>query len=125
MNFRFTVSVEELGARDVAADNAVALGEALERMYPEVGAAVGASMEEGLLEATFCVSALSIRRATRKAHRIFIDSAIEAELEPSPVRSVEVEIDLDSTPAQRRLRLPRRRRSNGAWRMPRFVHSAF
>jgi hypothetical protein len=119
---RFTVSVEELGARDVAADNAEALAEAFERRHPEVGAAVGASLNEGVLEATFSVSALTFGRAARKAHRIFIGSATEADLEPSPIKSVDVEIDLGPTPLKR---LRPHRSSDGSWRMPRFVHSVF
>ena len=89
------MSVEELGAREVAADNAEALAEAFERMHPEVGAAVGASMDERLLEATFSVCAFSLGRAARKAHKIFVDSAVDSGLEPSDVKSVEVEIDLE------------------------------
>jgi hypothetical protein len=125
LNLRFTVSVEGLGARDVVADNAEALAEAFERRHPEVGAAVGASLTESVLEATFSVSALTFGRAARKAHRIFIDCAIESGLEPSPIKSVDVEIDLGPAPLQRRLRLSRYPRSEGSWRMPRFVHSAF
>jgi hypothetical protein len=125
LNLRFTVSVEEMGARDVVADNAEALAEAFERRHPEAGAAVGASLNEGMLEATFSVSALTLGRAARKAHKVFIDSAIDSGLTPSPIKSVEVEIDLGPSPLQRRLRLRRYRRSDGPWRMPKFVHSVF
>jgi hypothetical protein len=125
MIFRFTVSIEDLGARDVAADNAEALSEAFERRRPEAGAAIGASLEEGLLEATFSVSAFSIGRAVRKAQEIFLDAAIDSALEPSPIKSIDFEIDLER---RRRLRLPRRSRRSGgdsSWSMPRFAHSAF
>lgn len=126
MIFRFTVSIEGLGARDVAADNAEALSEAFEREHPEVGAAVGASLNEDLLEATFSVSAFSIGRAARKAHKIFLESAIESGLEPSPIKSVDFEIDLERRPLRRRRRGgPRRHDGDNSWSMPRFAHSAF
>jgi len=119
MNFRFTVSIEGLGAADVAADNAEALCEAFERKHPEAGAAVGASLDERALEATFSVSAFSIGRATRKARRIFIDSAIESGIKPSPVKSVDVEIDV------RAARSGRRWGRSNSWRLRRFAHTAF
>jgi len=122
LNLRFTVSVEELGARDVVADNAEALVEAFERMHPEVGAAVGASLNDGVLEVTFSVSALTLGRAARKANKIFIDSAVESGLKPAPIKGIEVEVDLGPTPLQRRLRLRRHRRSDGSWQMPSFAH---
>jgi hypothetical protein len=85
-DFRFTVSIEGLGARDVAADNAEALSEAFERKHPEVGAAIGASLKEGLLEAIYSVSAFSFRGAVRKGTRIFIDAATDSGLQPPPQR---------------------------------------
>jgi hypothetical protein len=58
-----------LGARDVAADNAEVLVEAFERRHPEVEAAVGAALDEGLLEATFSVSAFTLGRAVERRTR--------------------------------------------------------
>lgn len=124
MNFRFTVSIEGLGARDIAADNAEALSEAFERKHPEVGAAVGAALSEDLLEVTFFVSAFSFSRAVRKARKIFVDSAIESGLKPSPVKSFEVEVDLGGHSPRRLRRRSRRHDGDSSWSMPRFAHSA-
>ena len=127
MIFRFTVSIEGLGARDVAADSAEALSEAFERKHPEVGAAIGASLSEGLLEATYSVSAFSFRRAARKATKIFLDAAIDSGLQPSPTKGIDVEIDLERS-SRRRLKLPGRSRRRGdrdSWSMPRPVPSGF
>lgn len=125
MNFRFTVSIEGLGARDIAADNAEALSEAFGRRHPEVGAAVGACLSEDLLEVTFSVSAFSFSRAVRKAQKIFVDTAIESGLKPSPVKSFEVEVDLGRHSPRRIRRRSRRDDGDSSWSMPRFAHSAF
>lgn len=91
MDFRFTISVEEHGARGVAEDNVVALLDAFEESHPEVGAAVGADLDAGLLEATFCASGRSLDDASGKARRIFLDAAAASGLEPVRLAGFEVE----------------------------------
>jgi hypothetical protein len=120
MNFRFTISIEGLGARDVAEDNAEALSDAFERTHPEAGGAVGANLEDAILEVTFCTSGLSVNEATERAGRIFVDAAIASGLTPSPLVGFEIEADLSQPPR----RIPLRKRRPDSWRIPEMVHSA-
>lgn len=94
MDFRFTISVEKHGARGVAEDNSLALLGALEEAHPEIGAAVGADLDAGLLEATFCATGRSLDEATEKARRIFLDAAAASGLEPVDFAGFAVEADL-------------------------------
>jgi hypothetical protein len=55
--YRITVTMTEHGRPDVAEGNAEALLTAFEKTHPEVGAAVGADLEQGTLEVTFSIDA--------------------------------------------------------------------
>lgn len=123
MDFRFTISIEKLGARKDAEDNAEALLNAFEHTHPEAAAAVGANLEAELLEVTFCASGKSLSDAAEKAGRIFVDAAIQSDLEPSPLVSFEVEADLTERPSPALPRIKRRRGAE-AWTMPKLVRMA-
>lgn len=122
MDFRFTISIEGHGARDVAEDNSMALLEAFEETHPEVGAAVGADLETGVLEVTFCASGRSLDDAAEKASNIFVEAAIASGLEPANLTGFEVEADL--TQRRRAVPLVRRRRGAEAWTPPSLVRTA-
>jgi hypothetical protein len=94
MDFRFTISVEKHGARDVAENNSLALLGALEEVHPEAGAAVGADLDAGFLEATFCANGRSLDEATEKARRIFLEAATASGLGPVDFAGFVVEADL-------------------------------
>lgn len=94
MDFRFTISIEGHGARDVAECNSLTLLGAFEEVHPEVGAAVGADLDSGLLEATFCATGHSLDEATEKARRIFSDAAAASGLGPVDFAGFAVEADL-------------------------------
>jgi hypothetical protein len=123
MDFRFTISIEGLGAVEVAEDSAEAMLDAFERTHPEVGASVGANLEAGLLEVAFCASGHSLNDAADNAGKIFIEAALASELQPAPVVGLEVEADLAERPRPK-LPLLKRRRGADAWTMPRLAHSA-
>lgn len=97
MDFRFTISIEGHGARDVAEGNSLALLSAFEELLPEAAAAVGADLDAGLLEATFCVSGRSLDEATAKARQVFFDAVAASGLKPVDFAGFTVEADL---PAQ-------------------------
>ena len=122
MEFRFTISIEGHGARDVAADNALALMDAFVRSHPEVSAAIGADLEKGLLEATFCASGPSLDDAAEAASRIFVDAAVASRLEPASLVGFEVEADLADRPSA--IPALRHRRGGGAWTMPKLLQTA-
>lgn len=123
MDFRFTISIESLGAREVAEDNAEAMLDAFERTHPEAGAAVGADLEAGLLEVTFCAGGRSLDDAADNAGKIFIESAVASGLKPSPLVGLEVEADLTEH-SRPKLPLLKRRRGAEAWTMPQLAHMA-
>jgi hypothetical protein len=123
MDFRFTISIEGLGAPEVAEDSAEAMLDAFERTHPEASAAVGANLADGLLEVAFCARGHSLDDAADNAGKIFIEAALASELQPSPIVGLEVEADLAER-ARPKLPLLKRRRGAEAWAMPRLVHSA-
>jgi len=123
MDFRFTFSIESLGAPEVAEGSAEAMLDAFERTHPEAGAAVGANLETGVLEVSFCANGRSLDDAVESAGRAFIEAALESGLQPSPVIGLEVEADLTER-SRPRLPLLKRRRGADAWTMPQFAHSA-
>lgn len=87
MEFTFTVSIEGLGARSNAEENGFALLEAFEKVHPEVGAAVGANLVAGVLEATFSVSARAQDDAAEAARQVFAGVIAASGLKPvSPAR---------------------------------------
>jgi hypothetical protein len=129
MDFRFTISIEGHGARDVAEENAESLLDAFERTHPDAGAAVGADLETGVLEVTFCATGESLDDAAEKAGMIFVDAAMESILTPAPLVGFEVEVDLTQmqAPPQRprhTFPLVRRRRGAEAWTMPKLLQTA-
>jgi hypothetical protein len=123
MDFRFTFSIESLGAREVAEDNAEAMLDAFERTHPEVGAAVGANLEDGVLEVSFCASGASLNDAADNAGRIFLEGAMASHLKPSPLIGLEVEADLTER-SRPKLPLLKRRRGAEAWTMPQLARLA-
>lgn len=125
MDFRFTISIENLGAREVAEESAEAMLDAFERTHPGAAAAVGADLEAGLLEVSFCASGRSLDDAASKARKIFLETAVASDLKPSPLVGLEVEADLTRTqPSRPKLPLSRRRRGADAWMMPKLAHLA-
>ena len=87
MEFTFTVSIEGLGARSIAEENGFALLDAFETVHPEVGAAVGANLVAGVLEATFSVIGRALGDATEAARQVFADVIDASGLKPvSPAR---------------------------------------
>lgn len=120
MDFRFTIAIEELGRIDDAEANAEALLEGFMQTHPEAGAAVGANVKEGQLQATFCASGPSLDVAAKAAGKIFVEAAIASQLPPSPLAGFEVEADLNRLAERRSRLLPLRRRRRGAdaWSLP-------
>jgi hypothetical protein len=123
MEYRFTFSIYGLGSRDVAEANAEALLDAFERTAPEVGGAVGANLEAGLLEATFCVAGDELNAAAKRAAEIFVDVAITSTLPPSPLAGLDIQPMLPQ-PHQPRFPLGGRKRgAEAVWSVPELTHS--
>lgn len=123
MEYRFTFSIHGLGRADVAEANAEALLDAFARTAPQAGGAVGADLEAGLLEATFCVAADELNAAAKRAAEIFVQAAIASGLPPSPLAGLDIQPML---PEPRRPRLPlagRRRRAEAGWSVPGLTHA--
>lgn len=123
MDFRFTITIEDLGARAIAEESAEAMLDAFERTHPEAGAAVGANLEADLLEVTFCASGRSLDDAADNAGKIFVEAAVASGLKPSPLAGLEVEADFTQRPRPK-LPLLKRRRGAEAWAMPRLASPA-
>lgn len=123
MDFRFTFSIENLGAREVAEGNAETMLDAFERTHPEAGPAVGANLEAGVLEVSFCAQGSSLKDAAESAWEIFLEGAIASGLQPSPLIGLEVEADLTERSRPKRPLLKRRRGAE-AWTMPQLAHLA-
>lgn len=94
MEFTFTFSIEGLGARSVAEKNAAALLDAFEKVHPEVGAAVGANLVAGVLEATFSVSGRTLDDAADAARQVFAGVIDASGLKPVSPARFELETDL-------------------------------
>lgn len=123
MEFRFTFSIHELGRANVAEANAEALLAAFARTAPEAGGAVGADLEAGLLEATFCVAADELSAAAKRAAEIFVQTAIASGLPPSPLVGLDIQQML---PEPRQPRLPlagRKRGAEAGWSVPGLTHA--
>lgn len=91
MEFVFTVSIKDLGARNIAEENMMILLDAFEDRYPKAGAAVGADLVARRLEVTFCAAGRSFDEAAARARRIFDAAASASGLEPIEVVSFELE----------------------------------
>jgi len=122
MDYRFTIAIEGYGARDVAEDNAEALLDAFVRTHPEVGAAVGANLERGELEVTFCAGGKSIEAAADKAGEIFVEAALASKLKPRDLVRFDIEIDMSPRHSPS-LPLVRRRRGADAWSLPKLAQT--
>jgi len=94
MEFTFTASIEGLGARSIAEENAIALLDAFEKVHPEVGAAVGAKLTAGVLEATFSVGGRSLDDAAEAARQLFAEVMEVSGLQPINPARFELEADL-------------------------------
>jgi len=94
MEFTFTASIEGLGARSIAEENAFALLEAFEKVHPEVGAAVGANLVAGVLEATFSVSGRALDDAAEAARQVFAGVIDASGLKPVNPARFELEAEL-------------------------------
>lgn len=94
MEFTFTVSVEGLGARRIAEENGIALLKAFEKVHSEVGAAVGANLVAGILEATFSVSGRALDDAVEAARQVFADVIDVSGLKPVTPARFELESGL-------------------------------
>lgn len=75
MDFLFEVSAEGCGVGDVVEMDAMRLLEAFEENYPEAGAAVGADLRAGILEATFSARGKSLHEASENARQMFLKVA--------------------------------------------------
>lgn len=75
MDFLFEISAEGHGVGDVAELDAMRLLEAFEENYPEAGAAVGADLRAGILEATFSARGKSLHEASESARQMFLKVA--------------------------------------------------
>jgi hypothetical protein len=124
MNFRFTFSIEGLGAREAAEDNAEALLDAFERTHPEVSASVGANLEDSILEVSFCADGNSLNDAAGRAGAIFVEAAVESGLQPSPLVGLEVEADLREPAHSHAIPRLKRRRGADSWQVPKQLAQA-
>ncbi len=75
MDFLFEISAEGRGVGDVIEMDAMRLLEAFEENHPEVGAAVGADLRAGVLEATFSAKGKSLHEASQSARQMFLEVA--------------------------------------------------
>jgi len=82
MDFLFEISADGCGVGDVVEMDAMRLLEAFEENYPDAGAAVGADLRAGVLEATFSASGKSLHEASESARRMFLRAAGASGLKP-------------------------------------------
>ena len=115
MEYRFTILIEGLGELEVAAEAGEAMINAFEEREPKAAAAVGANLNDGVLEVSFSVDGASPDSAWERANSVFLSAANASGLAPHPIVAVDFEPILGPAPA-----LPLRRRGRGAeaWSLP-------
>jgi hypothetical protein len=94
MEFDFTVFIDKLGTRNVVEGNSMALLDAFAETHPEAGAAVGADLVAGALEAAFCASGSSLDEAEQAARQILADVIAASGLRPPGEIRLQVETEL-------------------------------
>lgn len=102
--YRLSVTVAKLGAREVAEENMERFLDAFEAVAPEAGAVMAADYARATLDATFSIEANDARSAADTGLDLFCNAAVETGLDPEDILEVRAALvavpDHDQTTAE-------------------------